>query len=145
MKIKRQGTRISRKMGKHVLFSVVRDKIVCLTCRWWCQLQKNTIHYKTLHNDKFGVLEVGLRENKLKNLKCDLQRQQNILTVVTKTNEAAVQTSFIISQIIAKKSKPFTDGDYVKECIMEAAEILCPEKKQFLKISVFLQIRWLNV
>jgi S-adenosylmethionine hydrolase len=85
----------------------------------WCQLQKNTIHYKTLHKDKFGVLEGRLRENKLKNVKCDLQRQQNILTVVTKTNEAAVQTSFIISQILKSNS--------------------------FLKISVFLQIWWLNV
>jgi hypothetical protein len=37
-------------------------------------------------------------------------------------NEAAVQASFIISQIIAKKSKPFTDGEYVKECIIKAAE-----------------------
>jgi hypothetical protein len=62
-----------------------------------------------------------------------LQRQQNIFTVATKTDEAAVQASFIISQIIAKKSKPFTDGEYVNGCIMKAAEILCPEKQQLFK------------
>jgi hypothetical protein len=56
-----------------------------------------------------------------------LQQQQNIFTVATKTNEAAVQASFIISQIIAKKSEPFMDAKYVKECVMKAAEILCPE------------------
>jgi hypothetical protein len=94
-------------------------------------------HYETLHKDKFGVLEGMLRENKLKNLKCDLQRQQNILTVATKTNEVAVQASVIISQIIAKKSKPFTDGEYVKECIMKATEILCPEKQQLFKNQSF--------
>jgi hypothetical protein len=44
-------------------------------------------HYETLHKDKFDVLEERRRENKLENLKCDLQRQQNIFT---KTNEAAV-------------------------------------------------------
>jgi hypothetical protein len=41
-------------------------------------------HYETLHKDKFGVLEGKLREDKLKNLKSDLQRQQNIFTVATK-------------------------------------------------------------
>jgi hypothetical protein len=67
-----------------------------------------------------------------------LQRQQNTFTVATKTNKAAVQASFIISQIIAKKSKPFTDAKYVKECVMKAAEILCPEKQQLFKnISSF--------
>jgi hypothetical protein len=90
-------------------------------------------HYETLHKDKFGVLEGRLRENKLKNLKCDLQWQQNISTIATKTNEATVQASFIISQIIAKKSQPFMDGEYVKECIMKATEILCPEKQQLFK------------
>jgi hypothetical protein len=40
---------------------------------------------------------------------------------------------FSISQIIAKKSKPFMDGEYVKECIMKAAEILCPEKQHLFK------------
>jgi hypothetical protein len=46
-----------------------------------------------------------------------LQRQQNIFTAVTNTNEAAVRASFIIPQTTAKKSKPFAGGDYVDECI----------------------------
>jgi hypothetical protein len=75
-------------------------------------------------------------------------QQQNTFTVATKTNEAAVQASFIISQIIAKKSKPFTDGEYVKECIIKAAEILCPKKQQLFKIPVFLPnllITWQDI
>jgi hypothetical protein len=90
-------------------------------------------HYETVHKDKFGVLEVELREDKLKNLKSDLQQQQNIFTVVTKSNEAAVNASFAISQIIAKKPKPFRDGEYVKKCVMKTAETLCPEKQQLFK------------
>ena len=35
--------------------------------------------------------------------------------------------SFAISQIIAKRSKPYTDGDYVKECLLAAVNIVCPE------------------
>jgi hypothetical protein len=40
---------------------------------------------RNFKKDKFGVLEVKLREDKLKNLKSDLQRQQNIFTVTTKS------------------------------------------------------------
>jgi hypothetical protein len=92
-------------------------------------------HYETLHTDMFGVLEGKLREDKLKNLKYDLQRQQNIFTVATKSNEAAVHASFAISQIIAKKSKPFADGVYVKECMMKEADILCPGKQHLFKTT----------
>jgi hypothetical protein len=81
----------------------------------------------------FGVLEGKLREDKLKNLKYDLQRQENIFYVATKSNEAAVHASFAVSQIIAKKSKPCMDGEYVKEYIMKAAEILYPEKQHLFK------------
>jgi hypothetical protein len=62
-----------------------------------------------------------------------LQRQQNTFTIATEISEAAVQASFIISQIIAKKSKSFTNGEYVKECIMKAAEIFCPQKQQLFQ------------
>jgi hypothetical protein len=112
-------------------FSVVRDKIVCLFCNKGVSVSKeynSRRHYETLHKDKFGVLEGKLREDKLKNLKSDLQRQKNIFNAATKSNEAAVHSSFYISQIIAKKSKSFADDEYVKEYVMKAAENLCPEK-----------------
>jgi len=44
-----------------------------------------------------------------------------MLTVATKTNEAAVQASFIVSQIIVKKSKPFTDDAYVEGVYNESS------------------------
>jgi hypothetical protein len=28
-------------------------------------------------------------------------------------------------------------AEYVKECVMKAAEIVCPEKQQFFKITIF--------
>jgi hypothetical protein len=75
---------------------------------------------------------VKLKEYKLLDLKSS--QQQNILFAVA-TNEAAVHESFAISQIIAKESKPFTDGEYVKECVMKVAEILCSEEHQLFKAN----------
>jgi hypothetical protein len=63
------------KNGKTYFFSVVRDKIVCLICNKGLSVPKEYnlhCHYETLHKDKFGVLEGKLREDTLKNLKCDL-------------------------------------------------------------------------
>jgi hypothetical protein len=61
-------------------------------------------HYEILHKDKFGVREVRLREDKLRNLETHLQLQQNVFTGATKSCEAAVHVHFDTSQIIASKS-----------------------------------------
>ncbi|KAJ4946944.1 hypothetical protein JOQ06_008987 [Pogonophryne albipinna] len=31
---------------------------------------------------------------------------------------------------IAKKSKPFSDGEFIKECLLDFAALICPEKKE---------------
>jgi hypothetical protein len=77
-----------------------------------------------------GILDVNLREDKLLNPKSDLQRRQNTFAAATKSNEAAFRCSFSMSQISAKKLKPFMDGDYVSGCIMKATEIIFPEEQQ---------------
>jgi hypothetical protein len=55
----------------------------------------------------------------------------------TKSNESAVYTNIAISQIISKKSKPSTDGKYVKECTMKAAD----KCKNFVAYSVSIDER----
>ena len=37
-----------------------------------------------------------------------------------------------MAKIIAKKSKLFSDGEFVKECIVRVADVFCPEKKETL-------------
>ena len=88
-----------KKNWKMCCFSVVRDKTVCLICSKMVSAPKEcSLHcnYETLRKHKFDVLEVKLREDKLKKLKCDLQWQQNMLTVTTQTNEVAVEASFTV-------------------------------------------------
>ena len=39
--------------------------------------------------------------------------------------------------MIAKAGKPFTEGEFIKECMLQAASIVCPEKRaQFASISL---------
>ena len=39
--------------------------------------------------------------------------------------------------MIAKAGKPFTEGEFIKECMLQAASIVCPEKRaQLGKIKI---------
>jgi hypothetical protein len=92
--------------GKTYPFSVVYDKIVFLICITVVSVPREYNfhrHYEISHIYKLCVLEVELRENKLQNLKSDLQRQRNIRTVAAKSNEAAFHASIAISQTTARK------------------------------------------
>jgi hypothetical protein len=42
-----------------------------------------------------------------------------------------------VSYLIAKKSKPFIDREFIKDCLESVADIMCPDKKlDFSKISL---------
>ncbi|KAK2828937.1 hypothetical protein Q5P01_019971 [Channa striata] len=43
--------------------------------------------------------------------------------------DAATKTSFLISHKIAKNSKPFSEREFVKECLVDSAALICPDKK----------------
>lgn len=55
-----------------------------------------------------------------------LKRHQFMFTKEVQENEPAVHASYVLSELIAKHLKPFTDGEFVKECLIKAAEIVCP-------------------
>lgn len=52
-------------------------------------------------------------------------------------NESAVQASYVLAEMIAKHSKPFVEGEFLKDCLVKAAEIDCPGSvKAFQSISL---------
>ena len=65
-------------------------------------------HYETMHRDKYDAYKGKVREEKVKS-----------------------------SEMIAKLSRPFTEGLFIKECLIKASDILCPGmKKLFEGISL---------
>lgn len=40
-----------------------------------------------------------------------------------------MKASYLIAKQIALASKPYSDGEFVKNCMLTAAEIVCPEKQ----------------
>ena len=59
-----------------------------------------------------------------------LTSQQSLFSRIGQANENSSKASYEVAKLIAKHSKPFTDGKFVKECLMKIVENICPEKKQ---------------
>ncbi|GCC27968.1 hypothetical protein chiPu_0006394 [Chiloscyllium punctatum] len=43
---------------------------------------------------------------------------------------AHAKTSYVISHKIARYSKQFSDGEFIKECLLDSAELIFPEEKE---------------
>lgn len=46
--------------------------------------------------------------------------------------------SFVICHKIARKTKPFSDVEFIKKCLMDLSELICPERKrafEYLSLS----------
>ncbi|UYV82425.1 hypothetical protein LAZ67_21002056 [Cordylochernes scorpioides] len=119
--------------------SEVKDKIICLICNNAISVPKLyniKRHYKQ-HKSKYDTYEGLMRQEKLKEFKLGMKKQQFMFTKVSQESEAAVHASYVLSEMIDKHSKPFTEGDFIKECLIKAAEIVCPGSvKTFQAISL---------
>ncbi|UYV65244.1 WHSC1L1 [Cordylochernes scorpioides] len=119
--------------------SEVKDKIICSICNNAIsvpKLYKIKRHYEQ-HKSKYDTYEGLMRQEKLKEFKKGMKKQQFMFTKVSQESEAAVHASYVLSEMIAKHSKPFTEGDFIKECLIKAAEIVCPGSvKTFQAISL---------
>lgn len=85
---------------------------------------KQTIVGTTMDIQKRCVIK------KLNELKKRQKFQHDLILNMNKINDAAMKCSYILSEKIAPASKPFTDGEFIKECLLSAVEIMCPEQRQ---------------
>ena len=92
-----------------------------------CNLKR---HCRQKHAAKFSACE-GLRcKDKIVELEKSLSSQQKFFQKVTTRADSIVKVSYMVAYLIAKKSKPFTDGEFLKKCIESMANIICPEKRE---------------
>ena len=67
---------------------------------------------------------------KLKQLEAGSMAQQHFFTRASESNDNATKASYEVATLIAKHCKPFTEGEFIKDCVMKMVENICPEKKQ---------------
>jgi hypothetical protein len=59
-----------------------------------------------------------------------LDTQQQKFNKQRTQHHSIVKARFVVSEKIAKHSKSFGEGGFIKECLVDVASIICPEKKK---------------
>lgn len=109
------------------LFTLVKDKCVCMLCHQTQALTKrgNLERHHNTNHQKFKDTyppKSAIRAWKVEELKSGLKTQQSFFTKHAAQNKAAIEASFRVSHLLAKHKKPFTDGDLFKEAMAITAE-----------------------
>ncbi|KAI7790545.1 putative general transcription factor II-I repeat domain-containing protein 2-like [Triplophysa rosa] len=120
-------------------FTSIGQKAVCLICHESIAVFKDynlSRHFSSKHSNYAVTLSSAEKANKALKLATNLKAQQNTFTKQCAIQESVTKASYVVAHKIAKHSKPFSDGEFVKNCMVETAAILCPgSKSQFEKIT----------
>jgi len=85
-------------------------------------------HYETKYSGcVHGTIDGDIRELQLKQMQEQLNSQHFMFQKVHSNNEKAVWHSFVIAQKIAQMMKPYPDGKFVKKCLIDVAQEMCPK------------------
>lgn len=67
----------------------------------------------------------------------NLPTQQKCFLCANKIQETATLASYKAAEFIARHGKPFSDGDFIKQCLAAVAETMYPEKiQEFSNVSM---------
>lgn len=69
-------------------------------------------------------------EEKVKQMTASLLTQQVFFSHANKAQEKSTIATYEVAHRIALHGKPFSDGEFVKQCLMKVLGIMCPEKMQ---------------
>jgi hypothetical protein len=134
-KIEDENRNFQEKWRNLYFVTQAKDKVQCLICLHTISAMKEyniKRHYETTHKD-YEVYTGKLREDKLSQLDRSLCKQKSLFTNKIKESEDAVFASYVLSGMIAKSSRPFTEGSFIKDCLLRTADILCPDKKKLFE------------
>ncbi|XP_069819639.1 general transcription factor II-I repeat domain-containing protein 2A-like [Dendropsophus ebraccatus] len=95
-------------------------------------------HYITRHAEEYEKYQGDERAKRVANLKTNLLRQQNLFKKATKENDAAVEASYVVSEMIAKAGKPFKEAERISDLSSDIYDQLCEKAKCFSVYSVAL-------
>ena len=125
--------------GKYFLTDT-ENKAVCLLCKETiAKLKEFNLkrHHETKHK-KFGG-NLSEEERKLKAEKCvkKPKKEQTLFAKQSAFQSSATKASLMVAYNLAKRNKHFLDGEFIKQCMVECASVMCSDvKSKFECISL---------
>ena len=66
-----------------------------------------------------------------------LQKTTSFFRKQTAEADKIVRASYDVSRILARRMKPFSDGDFIKECLVAVVDSVCPvQRSVFESVSL---------
>ncbi|KAF4071849.1 hypothetical protein AMELA_G00267610 [Ameiurus melas] len=121
-KIASECRRFQTRWENEYFFKEINRKCVCLIYNEDVAVMKEynvRWHYETKHQS-YTSYTGAERTQKVKQMADSLQ--------ANKIQENATTASYEVAKLIAQHGKPFSDGDFIKQCLIKVTEIMCPEK-----------------
>ena len=139
-KVDRECRAFNEEWMPKYFFTKVGNKAVCLLCYQTVAVLKEyniSRHYATKHENYGNNLSAVERQTRATELDRKLARQQNVFVKGKLAQEASTHASFMVAYNIAKHSKPFSDGEFLKKCMLDVADQVCPQYRQkFEEVSL---------
>ena len=114
----------------------VNNKPICLICNRAVSKFKeyNTErHYVTNQAPKYDKFKDQFRKDKIAELKKAQVGQQYVFTNLSFQLESLVAVTYAIAKVISKRSKPFSDGELVKNSFLCVADVMCSKGKELFE------------
>ncbi|XP_076042351.1 general transcription factor II-I repeat domain-containing protein 2B-like [Oratosquilla oratoria] len=87
-------------------------------------------HWETEHlSSNFASMSAAERKDANVRLSGNLQKQTSLFRKQNAVAEKVTRTSYKVSRILARRMKPFVDGDFIKECLLAVVDSVCPEQR----------------
>ena len=133
-KIDAQGRQFHERWENEYLFVLQGENPVCLVCYEVVSVRKKEYnlrrHFETKQGAKYAQFSLQEKQRIAAELIGILQSQQNMFTKATSKNNAAVKASIIVAEEIARASKSFSEGAFLKQCMLKVCEQVCPDQIQ---------------
>lgn len=114
----------------------VKNSPKCFICNHTLSVSKEynlRRHYETNHSENFDWCTENMRNEKLNELKKGLNFLPHLSSNANKITDAAVKCSYIISGKIAQASKPFTDGEFIKDSLLSVQKSCVQSRNKHLQ------------
>ncbi|CAN7948344.1 unnamed protein product [Ixodes pacificus] len=135
-KVDTECRNFNQEWGVKYLFIQSGEKAACLVCNETVAVLKEynlRRHYETNHEKQYSKFVGAQRAEKYRSLERGLHSQRAVFSQQTQQNELVTLASYDVAHELAKRGKPFTDGEMVKDCALRMATRLFPDKINIIR------------
>lgn len=130
-KIDAEGRLFQERWEGEYLFLLQEERPVCILCYEMVSVYREySIPFDTKKEANFAKAILQEKQQIAQELKGKLGSQQSVFTITMSKNNVAVKASFIVAEEIAHAFQPFSEGAFLKQCMLKVCEQVCPDQIQ---------------